>query len=79
MNKEGQDLGGKTETGIVTTGRGRRGPGATGLCLCFSGRGTWLWGARESAPSDGRVRESVSTATSGRIKWADDCETHHTK
>ena len=42
MDKDGQDLGGKTET-VIVTGRGKTGPGATGLCLSSVGRGTWLW------------------------------------
>ena len=66
MNKDGQDLGGKTEIGIVT-GRGRRGPGAIGLCLCSAGARDVALGARETAPSDGRVRGNGSIATGGRI------------
>ena len=66
VNKDGQDLGCLKETGIVS-GRGRRGPGATGLCSLVC----WTWdvalGARETAPSDGRVRGNGSIATSGRI------------
>ena len=58
MNKGGQDLGGKTEIGIVT-GRGRRGPGATGLCLCSAGRGTWLWAQGKPLPVTGVSGETV--------------------